>query len=159
MQVYGSSYTGVGSCFREVFKAEGLGAFYVSYPTTLTITVPFTALQFTTYEYLKCVVSRSLIVGKGADSPTRIQGYAQSDRNLLASHARYRRRNLRRSSSSDHDTAGRVQDAAANSRIVGRRFDTQGEGNEGRGEDHLDEAWSEWVREGVDAEDSHQYAE
>lgn len=53
MQVYGSSYTGVGSCFREVFKAEGLGAFYVSYPTTLTITVPFTALQFTTYEYLK----------------------------------------------------------------------------------------------------------
>lgn len=57
MQVYGSSYTGVGSCFREVFKAEGLGAFYVSYPTTLTITVPFTALQFTTYEYLKCAVS------------------------------------------------------------------------------------------------------
>jgi hypothetical protein len=28
-------------------------AFYVSYPTTLTMTVPFTAVQFSTYEYIK----------------------------------------------------------------------------------------------------------
>jgi asparaginyl-tRNA synthetase len=33
-----------------MFRAEGLTAFYVSYPTTLCMTVPFTALQFTAYE-------------------------------------------------------------------------------------------------------------
>lgn len=55
MQAYGSPYFSVGSCFREVFKAEGLSAFYVSYPTTLSITVPFTAVQFSTYEYIKLV--------------------------------------------------------------------------------------------------------
>lgn len=53
MQAYGSPHVSVAACFRDVFKAEGLGAFYVSYPTTLSITVPFTAIQFSTYEYLK----------------------------------------------------------------------------------------------------------
>jgi len=40
-------------CARNVYRAEGLAAFYVSYPTTLTMTVPFTAVQFSTYEFLK----------------------------------------------------------------------------------------------------------
>lgn len=53
MQVHGSTYSTVLSCFRNVYKSEGLAAFYVSYPTTLSITVPFTAVQFSTYEYLK----------------------------------------------------------------------------------------------------------
>lgn len=53
MQVHGSVYRGVAACFRDVYKAEGLAAFYVSYPTTLMMTVPFTAAQFSTYEYLK----------------------------------------------------------------------------------------------------------
>lgn len=33
-----------------MFKEEGLRAFYVSYPTTLCMTVPFTAFQFVAYE-------------------------------------------------------------------------------------------------------------
>lgn len=52
MQVHGSLHPTILSCARTVFRNEGLSAFYVSYPTTLTMTVPFTAAQFTAYESL-----------------------------------------------------------------------------------------------------------
>ncbi|KAK0256834.1 Fe(2+) transporter [Friedmanniomyces endolithicus] len=52
MQVHGSTYRSITECARSTFRNEGLRAFYVSYPTTLTMTVPFTALQFTAYESL-----------------------------------------------------------------------------------------------------------
>ncbi|KAJ9624150.1 Fe(2+) transporter [Taxawa tesnikishii (nom. ined.)] len=48
----------MSQCARAVFRNEGLGAFYVSYPTTLAMTVPFTALQFTAYESLNKVLRR-----------------------------------------------------------------------------------------------------
>ncbi|PAV19958.1 mitochondrial carrier [Pyrrhoderma noxium] len=57
MQMHGSEYRSVLSCARTVFQTEGLAAFYISYPTTLTMTVPFTAAQFTVYEYLKKVLN------------------------------------------------------------------------------------------------------
>ena len=41
------------TCASTVFRNEGVSAFYVSYPTTLTMTVPFTAAQFTVYEHVK----------------------------------------------------------------------------------------------------------
>lgn len=53
MQVHGSQFRTVAGCFSSVYKSEGLSAFYVSYPTTLTMTVPFTAVQFSTYEFIK----------------------------------------------------------------------------------------------------------
>ena len=53
MQIRNSPYTSVWQCFKSVYRAEGLTAFYVSYPTTLTMTVPFTAVQFSAYESLK----------------------------------------------------------------------------------------------------------
>ena len=53
MQVHGSKFRSVPETFKTVYKTEGLAAFYVSYPTTLTMTVPFTAVQFSTYEFLK----------------------------------------------------------------------------------------------------------
>ena len=53
MQLHGSTYRTITECARHVFRSEGLRAFYVSYPTTLTMTVPFTALQFTAYESLQ----------------------------------------------------------------------------------------------------------
>lgn len=58
MQVHGSSYRGIFECATSVFRNEGLRAFYISYPTTLTMTVPFTALQFTAYESLTKVMQR-----------------------------------------------------------------------------------------------------
>lgn len=56
--MHGSAYTSVGQCARAVFRNEGLRAFYVSYPTTLAMTVPFTALQFTAYESLSKMIKR-----------------------------------------------------------------------------------------------------
>ena len=57
MQVHGSVYPTIGACARGVFRTEGLRAFYISYPTTLTMTIPFTALQFMAYESLSKVLN------------------------------------------------------------------------------------------------------
>ncbi|EIW72314.1 hypothetical protein TREMEDRAFT_66814 [Tremella mesenterica DSM 1558] len=64
MQIQNSPHRSVFSCARSVYATEGLAAFYVSYPTTLTMTVPFTAVQFSAYESLK-----SLLNPSGAYSP------------------------------------------------------------------------------------------
>ncbi|ODO00536.1 solute carrier family 25 (mitochondrial iron transporter), member 28/37 [Cryptococcus wingfieldii CBS 7118] len=64
MQIRNSPHRTVLSCSRTLYATEGLSAFYVSYPTTLTMSVPFTAVQFTSYEYLKTVLNPS-----GAYSP------------------------------------------------------------------------------------------
>lgn len=57
MQVHGSVYRSIFQCSKSVYKAEGIAAFYVSYPTTLAMTVPFTALQFTFYESISKVMN------------------------------------------------------------------------------------------------------
>ena len=49
MQVHGSVYKSIFQCTKSVYKHEGLRAFYVSYPTTIGMTVPTTALQFSAY--------------------------------------------------------------------------------------------------------------
>jgi len=53
MQMHNSQYRSVYHCARTVLRAEGIGAFYISYPTTLTMAVPFNAVQFSVYEHLK----------------------------------------------------------------------------------------------------------
>ncbi|KAF7294464.1 hypothetical protein MKEN_01438900 [Mycena kentingensis (nom. inval.)] len=53
MQVHKSEFRSVFTCARTVFRNEGLAAFYVSYPTTLAISIPFNAIQFTVYEQVK----------------------------------------------------------------------------------------------------------
>jgi solute carrier family 25 iron transporter 28/37 len=65
MQVHKSEFRSVFTCARVVYHKEGLNAFYVSYPTTLTMTIPFTAVQFTVYEELKKLLNPS-----GVYSPT-----------------------------------------------------------------------------------------
>ena len=57
MQVHGSTYRTIGQCAKSLFRNEGLTAFYVSYPTTLCMTVPFTATQFMAYESLSRVMN------------------------------------------------------------------------------------------------------
>ncbi|KAF9958566.1 Fe(2+) transporter [Modicella reniformis] len=59
MQVHGSVYRSIAECASKVYKAEGLRAFYISYPTTLTMTIPFQSIQFATYEYLRKVLNPS----------------------------------------------------------------------------------------------------
>lgn len=53
MQVHGSEFRSGWTCAKTVYRREGFSAFYISYPTTLTMTVPFTAVQFSAYEFLK----------------------------------------------------------------------------------------------------------
>lgn len=57
MQVHGSVYPTIYQCAKSVYRNEGLAAFYVSYPTTLTMTIPFTAIQFTAYESISKVLN------------------------------------------------------------------------------------------------------
>ncbi|KAI9735862.1 MAG: Fe(2+) transporter [Cirrosporium novae-zelandiae] len=59
MQVQGSNYKSIAACTSHVYRAEGLGAFYVSYPTTLFMNVPFTAIQFLAYDSISRVMNPS----------------------------------------------------------------------------------------------------
>ncbi|KAK3689977.1 mitochondrial carrier domain-containing protein [Podospora appendiculata] len=61
MQIQHSAkiYRSMLDCAKYVYKNEGLGAFYVSYPTTLSMTVPFTALQFLAYESISTSMNPS----------------------------------------------------------------------------------------------------
>lgn len=54
-----SAYSSLTDCARTVFRQEGFRAFYISYPTTLCMTVPFTALQFMSYESISKVLNPS----------------------------------------------------------------------------------------------------
>ena len=61
MQLYGSEHKSVFQCISRVYSTEGLSAFYVSYPTTLLLNIPFHAIQFPTYEYFKKIMPDSLV--------------------------------------------------------------------------------------------------
>lgn len=53
MQIHKSEFRSVLTCASTVYRNEGLAAFYVSYPTTLAISIPFNAIQYTVYEQVK----------------------------------------------------------------------------------------------------------
>lgn len=53
LQMFGSPYGGVLHCVGALLRREGVASFYRSYPTQLTMNVPFQALHFMTYEYLQ----------------------------------------------------------------------------------------------------------
>lgn len=59
MQNSRKMYRSMMDCAKFVYKSEGLSAFYVSYPTTLSMTVPFTALQFLAYESISTAMNPS----------------------------------------------------------------------------------------------------
>ncbi|KAI9496932.1 mitochondrial carrier domain-containing protein [Zychaea mexicana] len=53
MQLRDSTYRSVRECARQVYAKEGLGAFYISLPTTLAMSVPFQSIQFASYEFFR----------------------------------------------------------------------------------------------------------
>ncbi|XP_054905259.1 mitoferrin-1 [Poeciliopsis prolifica] len=53
MQMYNSPYRGLWDCVRTVTHTEGIGAFYRSYSTQLTMNIPFQAVHFITYELMQ----------------------------------------------------------------------------------------------------------
>ncbi|KAI8093454.1 mitochondrial carrier domain-containing protein [Halteromyces radiatus] len=50
MQLKDSVYRSVRECARQVYAKEGITAFYISLPTTLSMSIPFQSIQFSTYE-------------------------------------------------------------------------------------------------------------
>ncbi|RKP02859.1 hypothetical protein CXG81DRAFT_10274 [Caulochytrium protostelioides] len=58
MQMHGSMHTSVAQCARDILAREGIGAFYVSYPTTIMMTIPFQSLQFVVYEQVRALLNR-----------------------------------------------------------------------------------------------------
>ena len=53
MQVHGAVQSNVLRCGRDIMKREGPSAFFVSYPTTLILNIPFQMIQFPTYEFFR----------------------------------------------------------------------------------------------------------
>jgi len=53
MQMCCSPYKSVFTCANTVYKTEGLGAFYRSYGTMLTMNIPFQATHFVVYEKMQ----------------------------------------------------------------------------------------------------------
>lgn len=58
MQVYNSPYSSCISCMADVFRNEGIKAFYRSYLTTLMMNVPFQAIHFITYEFSQNILNK-----------------------------------------------------------------------------------------------------
>lgn len=52
-------YKTATQCVSHVYKKEGWKAFYVSYPTTIMVAVPFTSVQFLVYERFKKTMNPS----------------------------------------------------------------------------------------------------
>ena len=59
MQISHGCYRSVMHCAHTVWRNEGLRAFYISYPTSLTVTMPFQSIQFVAYEYMRKVLCPS----------------------------------------------------------------------------------------------------
>ncbi|CAO3623505.1 unnamed protein product [Cunninghamella blakesleeana] len=57
MQLNGSAYISIRDCAKRVYAAEGLQAFYISLPTTLSMSIPFQSIQFTTYEWVLSILN------------------------------------------------------------------------------------------------------
>jgi solute carrier family 25 iron transporter 28/37 len=57
MQAYGSSYKHLLDCALTIWRREGIVAFYLSYPTTLLLNIPFQAIQFPTYEFCRHILN------------------------------------------------------------------------------------------------------
>ncbi|KAJ3092464.1 Fe(2+) transporter, partial [Physocladia obscura] len=49
----GSQFSTTLACAKQILRTEGIQAFYVSYPTTLAMNIPFHMIHFSTYEAIK----------------------------------------------------------------------------------------------------------
>jgi solute carrier family 25 (mitochondrial iron transporter), member 28/37 len=59
LQLANSPYAGAMDCVSKTLRNEGARAFYRSYPTTLAMNVPFTAIHFSTYEAAKTALFKA----------------------------------------------------------------------------------------------------
>lgn len=57
LQMYNSPYKSLLDCIVQVYRSEGILAFYRSYTTQLTMNVPFQSIHFMTYEFIQNVTN------------------------------------------------------------------------------------------------------
>lgn len=50
MQISSTKYPNMISCMRDIYRNEGFSTFYLSYPTTLIMNIPFAAVNFSIYD-------------------------------------------------------------------------------------------------------------
>ncbi|KAJ3210507.1 Fe(2+) transporter [Entophlyctis luteolus] len=55
----GSRFANSLACARQILRSEGLRAFYMSYPTTLTMNIPYHSVHFSAYEHFKKALNPS----------------------------------------------------------------------------------------------------
>ncbi|CAD6993995.1 mitoferrin [Ceratitis capitata] len=53
MQMYNSKYNSVIGCMKDVYRNEGIKAFYRSYSTQLVMNIPYQTIHFATYEFFQ----------------------------------------------------------------------------------------------------------
>ncbi|KAJ1986467.1 Fe(2+) transporter [Coemansia sp. RSA 1358] len=53
MQLANTGYRNIFDCAATVFRKEGIRAFYISYPTTLVMNMPFQSIQFGCYDLFR----------------------------------------------------------------------------------------------------------
>lgn len=58
LQMYNSPYRSIMHCARHVYKTEGFRAFYRSYSTQLVMNIPYSAIQFPTYEFFQKLLNK-----------------------------------------------------------------------------------------------------
>ena len=58
LQMYNSPYRGLVDCVIKTQRKEGLGAFYRSYFTQLSMNIPFQCTHLVTYDFLQSVLNR-----------------------------------------------------------------------------------------------------
>ncbi|XP_055611332.1 mitoferrin [Uranotaenia lowii] len=58
LQMYNSPYRSIMHCARHVCQTEGLRAFYRSYSTQLVMNIPYSAIQFPTYEFFQKMLNK-----------------------------------------------------------------------------------------------------
>ncbi|XP_050303986.1 mitoferrin-1-like [Anthonomus grandis grandis] len=58
MQMFNSPYRSVLGCLQNVYRTEGIGAFYRSYTTQLTMNIPFQSIHFMVYEFAQTITNK-----------------------------------------------------------------------------------------------------
>jgi hypothetical protein len=134
--VHGATTRTVLSTFRSVYRTEGLGAFYVSYPTTLTMTgasihtCPCRPKKLMACPHSSLYRRPVLRLRAHQETPQPVQY-------ILSNHARDRRRPGGCRRGRRDESSRRVQDVAADPGDERRFGHPLGSGDGRCGEDHL----------------------
>lgn len=60
LQFGGKPYKGVFDCAKQIFRREGIGAFYRGYTTTLSMNLPYASVYYGAYESMKKLIKKAM---------------------------------------------------------------------------------------------------